>query len=146
VRSTLRREGLQISLGFFQDITVPEYCLQEPSHFDSNEALWYWKFDGNEMWMDLEERVQFRVQSVKFQSVPKPGHLQARTAGIHQRTSGSYKYCTLILCRWLQESGNEGPFVGSAELPFSPMEVIGDINGDGLGLTSWWSGGDDMEP
>lgn len=36
--------------------------------------------------------------------------------------------------------------VGSATRPFRPMEVTGDMCGDGLGLTSWWeAAGEDEE-
>lgn len=35
--------------------------------------------------------------------------------------------------------------VGTAGRPFSPMEVIADMCGDGLGLTSWWDGGGEEE-
>lgn len=35
-----------------------------------------WKFDENEMWMDLEEEVRFRVQSVKFHPVPTRMEMQ----------------------------------------------------------------------
>ncbi len=30
--------------------------------------------------------------------------------------------------------------LGTAAKPFSPMVVVGDINGDGLGCTAWWAG------
>ncbi len=28
--------------------------------------------------------------------------------------------------------------VGTFARPFAPMEVLGKISGDGLGLTTWW--------
>jgi hypothetical protein len=34
-------------------------------------------------------------------------------------------------------SGDE-PALGTAGRPYCPMEVTGDMCGDGLGLTSWW--------
>ena len=36
------------------------------------------------------------------------------------------------------ESGTEDA-VGTERNPFVPMRVVADINGDGLGLTSWWA-------
>lgn len=35
--------------------------------------------------------------------------------------------------------------VGTASRPYAPMTVIGDVNGDGLGLVSWWAGEDEPE-
>ena len=41
---------------------VPEHSLQDPSYFDDAEKLWMWKFEGNNMYMDLGEGVvQARV-------------------------------------------------------------------------------------
>ena len=43
-----------------------------------------------------------------------------------------------------QLEGDE-PLVGSAENPFMPMEVLGDMSEDGLGLVQWWSSGEAAE-
>ncbi len=80
---TYRRTGIKITLGFFEDILVPEYALQDPSFFDDSEKLWVWKFDGNDMYMDLQEEVRFRVHSVKFNSIPTPAQLQAMQGKQH---------------------------------------------------------------
>ncbi len=37
-------------------------------------------------------------------------------------------------------AAEEDKLIGTPAKPFQPMVVVGDINGDGLGLTSWWSG------
>lgn len=70
---------MRVSLGFFEDIYVPEHALQDPSLFDDNEKLWMWKFDDNDMYMDLQEEVRFRVDSVKFLPLPTPLQLQNAT-------------------------------------------------------------------
>ncbi|KAG2485051.1 hypothetical protein HYH03_016149 [Edaphochlamys debaryana] len=108
------RDGLRVSLDFFDDVIIPEHALQDPSFYDESERLWVWKFDGNDMYMDLQEPIRFRVQSVKFNPTPTPQQLQNATG--------------------------DDKLLGTAAKPFSPMEVIGDINGDGLGLTTWWAG------
>lgn len=48
-------QGLRLSLGFTEDIVVPEHSLQEPSYYDEVEKLWMWKFEGNDMYIDLGE-------------------------------------------------------------------------------------------
>lgn len=35
--------------------------------------------------------------------------------------------------------------VGTTENPFMPMEVLGDVSEDGLGLVQWWNGGEGVE-
>eukprot|EP00270_Netrium_digitus_P021937 TRINITY_DN9649_c0_g3_i1.p1 TRINITY_DN9649_c0_g3~~TRINITY_DN9649_c0_g3_i1.p1 ORF type:complete len:203 (-),score=56.58 TRINITY_DN9649_c0_g3_i1:217-783(-) len=93
--------GVYVTLGFFWDIHIPEHLLQIPSYFDEQEKVWIWKFNENEMFMDLQEEVRFRVAAVKYPPLPLE-----------------------------QEKGAK---------PFAPMQLVGDINADGLGLVSWWS-------
>lgn len=40
------KEGVRVSLDFFNDVIVPEHSLQDPSFFNEAEKLWVWKFDG----------------------------------------------------------------------------------------------------
>jgi DNA-directed RNA polymerase III subunit RPC8 len=40
VKSTA--DGIQVSLGFFQDIFIPAYWMLRPSHFDETVGLWVW--------------------------------------------------------------------------------------------------------
>eukprot|EP00798_Chlamydomonas_sp_ICE-L_P028470 gene28470-31619_t len=106
------RAGLRITLGFFDDVIVPEHALQDPSFFDDSEKLWIWKFDGNDMYMDVGETVRVRVHSLRYNTPPTPIQLQ--------------------------NAQGDDKLIGTALRPFSPLEVVGDINGDGLGLLSWW--------
>lgn len=109
--------GFKVSLGFFEDITIPEHALQEPSTFDPKEGLWVWTVDENEAFMDLGEEVRFRVAAVRFPEEPSHSMLMDQ-----------------------QPDGDEtsAPKLGSAANPFAPMIIEGDINADGLGCVSWW--------
>jgi hypothetical protein len=80
----------QVSLGFFDDVHVPEECLQEPSELcvrpaahvrlasdasfpcsDEAEGLWRWRYEGQEeMFMDTDEEVRVRVKSLRFPERP----------------------------------------------------------------------------
>ncbi|KAH9316157.1 hypothetical protein KI387_024784, partial [Taxus chinensis] len=101
------KSGIYLSLGFFDDIHVPEHHLQQPSTFDEKENAWKWDYDGSELFLDLDEEVRFRVTQLKYPPIPLE-----------------------------QENDSK---------PFAPMEVIGDINGSGLGLVSWWADDGDEE-
>ena len=48
VKSTA--EGIQVSLGFFQDIFIPAYWMLRPSHYDEKMGLWVWtpNYDDDE--------------------------------------------------------------------------------------------------
>jgi DNA-directed RNA polymerase III subunit RPC8 len=45
VKST--REGLRISLDFFDDILIPAALLQSPCVFNPANNLWSWKYEEN---------------------------------------------------------------------------------------------------
>mmetsp|Transcript_8658 Transcript_8658/g.14927 ORF Transcript_8658/g.14927 Transcript_8658/m.14927 type:complete len:213 (-) Transcript_8658:614-1252(-) len=113
------REGVQISLGFFDDVYVPEHALQDDSFFSEVEKLWVWKWEGNDMFMDLNQPIRIKVHSVRFHSPPTPLQMQTAT--------------------------DEQKLLGTAAKPFVPMEVIGDINADGLGMLSWWAPADEQD-
>lgn len=103
------KKGLYVSLGFFDDVFIPEHMLQEPSTFDVGEQLWTWNYQSEKMFMDLGESIRVRVNAVRFPDQPRSlNELDPKSLG--KTPSGA----------------------------FAPMVVVGDINADGLGLTSWW--------
>jgi DNA-directed RNA polymerase III subunit RPC8 len=61
-------EGIQVSLGFFQDIFIPAYWMLRPSHYDDKIGLWVWtpKYDEEED--DDEEK-----DDVKEEGAPEEG-------------------------------------------------------------------------
>jgi len=76
-KSKSSREGLGISLQFFQDIIVESDSLPSVSRFDEVERIWYWEYKNDDgeitkFFMDDGKRVRFRVLSVDYRKV-KPG-------------------------------------------------------------------------
>ncbi|KAJ6813681.1 DNA-directed RNA polymerase III subunit RPC8-like isoform X1 [Iris pallida] len=61
--------GLHLSLGFFSDIYVPVHLLPIPNKRDAN-GLWIWIFDTEELALDLNEKIRFRVKNIKFPPMP----------------------------------------------------------------------------
>lgn len=95
------REGIWISLGFFEDIFVPEYSLQQPSKFDTAEGLWFWEYsqdggndDSHQMYMEEGSEVRLRVKDVKLNTVPTVKQLRAQGTIPTQ----------LIFCYYLDQS------------------------------------------
>jgi DNA-directed RNA polymerase III subunit RPC8 len=43
-------DGIQVSVGFFQDIFIPAYWMLRPSHYDEKVGLWVWtpKYDEDD--------------------------------------------------------------------------------------------------
>ncbi|KAJ2000954.1 DNA-directed RNA polymerase III complex subunit Rpc25 [Coemansia thaxteri] len=65
-------EGVQVTMGFFDDITIPANQMPQGSEFDSTEGIWVWRFEGNELFMDLDEQVRFQVLDETFLDVSPP--------------------------------------------------------------------------
>lgn len=79
----MHRVGDQISLGFFDDVFIPSTALQEPSVLcvgcirasseirflthcaapcsDEAEHTWRWMYEGNVLFMDVDEEVRVRM-------------------------------------------------------------------------------------
>lgn len=68
------KKGLQLSLGFFDDIYIPSYAMPHPSHFEPddvpNRVKWVWTFNELELAVDEESEIRFRVTSVDYPSIP----------------------------------------------------------------------------
>ncbi|KAI3749462.1 hypothetical protein L2E82_20074 [Cichorium intybus] len=102
-------DGLRLTLGFFDDIYIPDLLLPnssraEPDTEHKNQVKWIWTFKEEEQvreyLIDGYDEIRFRVQSIKFPEIPK-----------EQKDSK----------------------------PFAPMEIIGSLVSDaGLGPISWW--------
>ena len=59
-------DGIRVGLGFFDDIFIPTGFMKQGTIFDSNERLWVWNYEGNQLFIDLEEPVRIRVVAEKF--------------------------------------------------------------------------------
>jgi DNA-directed RNA polymerase III subunit RPC8 len=71
------KEGLIISLGFFDSVLVPPQYLNEPSKFDETDQTWTWNYtdEGKTHVLRLEigETIRFRVHSEEFNDVSPSG-------------------------------------------------------------------------
>ncbi|KAI1278076.1 DNA-directed RNA polymerase III subunit RPC8 [Halotydeus destructor] len=104
------RDGVFVSLGFFDDILIPRECLQEPSRFDEKEQLWVWEYDSDEgkheMFMDVGERIRFKVKEELFKDTSPPGPTNDAMSADQQRKT--------------------------------PYQIKCTISDPGLGLITWW--------
>lgn len=51
------KDGLKVSMGFFDDVFIPSSCLQKPSVYNESDGCWVWKYEENELPMDIGEEV-----------------------------------------------------------------------------------------
>ena len=65
------KEGVHVTLEFFDDILIPADCLQHPARYDDNESVWIWEYpleeeEHKDFFMDPGEKIRFRVCSESF--------------------------------------------------------------------------------
>jgi DNA-directed RNA polymerase III subunit RPC8 len=118
-------EGVCVSLHFFDDVFIPARCLQASSRFNTEERLWVWHYDGNDLFMDLDEPIRFRVLGDAFAEIA-PARKETAMLKANKIAAGS--------------PPGEIDAVAAAELPapVAPYKIIGTIAESGLGLLSWW--------
>ncbi|XP_054287459.1 DNA-directed RNA polymerase III subunit RPC8-like [Macrosteles quadrilineatus] len=109
------KDGVQVTLGFFDDILIPPSNLQHPSRFDETEQVWVWEFDNDgdkhDLFMDPGEKLKFRVTSELF----------VETSPVQCPDNPE-----------LPDTINTEPKV--------PYSITATINEPGLGVLSWWDG------
>ncbi|KAH8261371.1 hypothetical protein KR044_008073 [Drosophila immigrans] len=131
------REGVHVTLGFFDDILIPHAALQHPSRFDEAEQAWVWEYpleDGakHDLFMDVGEPIKFRVSREIFEETSPIG--PPKTEGQSSQNASSSAAAAAAASATSQEVK-------------APYKIIGAINESGLGVLSWWDqqGKDDEE-
>ncbi|XP_070579324.1 DNA-directed RNA polymerase III subunit RPC8-like [Ptychodera flava] len=109
------RDGVHVSLGFFDDVLIAPDSLQEPKRFDEAEQLWVWEYETEEgthdLFMDINEEIRFRVIDETF----------VDTTPVGPKTIG------------------EGAEVTDKDAKRSPYSLTGSITEPGLGVLLWWN-------
>lgn len=121
--------GIRITMGFFDDIFIPNHLIPRPSAFDHQERAWFWLYEARtdeiandpllshpeeRMYLDAGETVRFTVESDAFWDA-EPG-----------------------------PRGKEGEAAHHAQHAVKETRphysITASIAGSGLGLVSWWNG------
>ncbi|XP_018801019.1 PREDICTED: DNA-directed RNA polymerase III subunit RPC8 [Bactrocera latifrons] len=120
------REGVHVTLGFFDDILIPPSALQHPSRFEEAEQAWVWEYpleDGakHDLFMDIGEPIKFRVSREIFEESspigpPKTDAQQASTSAAASAAAASSQQTEVK----------------------TPYRIVAAINESGLGVLSWW--------
>lgn len=129
------KEGVQVSLEFFDDILIPSDSLQHPARYDDSESVWIWEYpleDGehHDLFMDAGEQIRFKVVSESFvDSGPAKSKSGAETDVKKVDILCSIVLTFFVLC-------NKVIFQDEAKV--SPFSLTASINEPGLGLLKWW--------
>jgi DNA-directed RNA polymerase III subunit RPC8 len=131
----ISKEGMKISVEFFDDISISGTQLQLPSDYNTVKNQWTWTYDDGEnqapFVTEVGDEIRFNVRSVGFTSVSQTakGFTATTTSEISASETGN-----VPLVR--RRSSSIG--LGADESAPAAMQITGSTNDFGLGVTSWW--------
>ncbi|KAK4312716.1 hypothetical protein Pmani_015869 [Petrolisthes manimaculis] len=108
-------DGMHVSLGFYDDVYIRRDSMMTNSRYDETERSWVWDYkiedDLHHLYMDIGERIRFRVVAEQFtDTTPAGPNLAEGENTVADRKDGKVPYI-----------------------------IYGAINDQGLGLVSWWT-------
>lgn len=139
------KEGVYLSLGFFDDILIPPEALQHPYRFDETDQVWVWEYptegdddqtEHHDLFMDPGEEIRFRITSETFVDTSPTGGNFGETSLPQLQSQVSN---TVSLANSAATTGNlenEGTRPEEKKVPYY---LKASINEPGLGLLSWWN-------
>jgi DNA-directed RNA polymerase III subunit RPC8 len=148
------KDGIKVSLDFFDDVFVPSYLLPQPAEYDSRAKLWVWKYEGSEEGgiFSMHEQVRFRVESISFTQVETTAEGQraitATTAaeaapaanaftGADMRGSNSSSATVPPIAPLVKQRSTSVDLSADATVVPAVMQITASVNDHGLGLVCW---------
>ena len=127
--------GLLVTLDFYDWIVILPADMQQPAVYDAAEGLWLWRYDGHELYMDIDQPIRVKVLSVEYAKRVEPTAEAGGVGGGEVEVSGG---------SGSGGSGGGGEVGGGVGVRDSianyrpAMRVNASIKEDGLGLLTWW--------
>ncbi|KAL3320945.1 DNA-directed RNA polymerase III subunit RPC8, partial [Cichlidogyrus casuarinus] len=116
------KNGVHVSLSFFDDIIIPPEKLRHPSKFDINQACWSWEYchEGEKVDLKIEKNdtIRFKVVDEIWRD-PNPADF-IKPGEISREQASPYTIVVSLL-----------PILS---YKLSQASIVA----DGLGLTCWW--------
>jgi len=128
------KEGLKVSLEFFDDILIPHTFLQTPYDYNEKTNTWNWLYSNDEedetaiqsMPYEINDIIRFKVRAVNI-NAPTTSAAKVNNTDNANANVGAIR--------------NRSLSIGNGEdMILPPMQVIGSVQGDGLGMCCWWNG------
>ena len=81
--------------------------------------MWFWNYQGHELWFETGQPVRFKVDEVRFRAPPEPLSKNNSAAAGARAGPGAFALPTTPLLE-------------------QPMLVVGQATEMGLGMLAWW--------
>jgi DNA-directed RNA polymerase III subunit RPC8 len=130
------KDGLVVSLGFFEDVVIPCHFLPQPTEFHPKNSLWIWKYEGNDFEIDVGDTIRFKVKTINFTTVVtnSKGDKQATTVSETHKNANQNQIHDDALFRKRSQSID----LGAEDKEPSVMQIIGSADELGQGNPIWW--------
>lgn len=110
-------DGIKVKMEFFNEIFIPKNLLFEGCEFSINDNAWIWNADGTKLYLDINEKIRFRVEEEIFVNVKPKGPLSIDGTTIINNDENDE-----------DEEVNKKP----------SYALLGSCQTDGMGVVSWW--------
>uniref|UniRef100_A0A1I7V004 RNA_pol_Rbc25 domain-containing protein n=2 Tax=Caenorhabditis tropicalis TaxID=1561998 RepID=A0A1I7V004_9PELO len=107
------RQGLTLSIEFFEDIFVPAEKLPEPHVFEEDGQVWYWEYaqeDGEppaKLYMDPGKIVRFRTTEIIFKDLKPELTIEQQKTEKSMEVKGTMASTGLGCVGWWTSDENE---------------------------------------
>lgn len=135
------KEGLVVTMDFFDDILIPPQSLPQPCVFDAKTVKWIWKYEGMDFEMEPGDAIRFKVRSINYTRVTTTGkgHIMATTTSETMAKPSA----TQPEKGFHEEIGQARRRSQSVDVTLDDkvpavMQIIGSIDEQGLGNPIWW--------
>lgn len=125
-------EGVLVNMDFFEDILIPTACLQPGTFFDKQENLYVWRYQENDLYMDIGESIRVRLLSYTF---VEEAPMRKDVLMAARRAAAALPGGPVMVQQNQQQSAEEEAMSRPESVPY---KLFGSIAEDGLGLLSWW--------
>ncbi|CAB9515494.1 III subunit RPC8 [Seminavis robusta] len=157
-------EGIQVSLGFFEDIHIPAYWMLRPSQFEARTGLWVWMDDDERYEMEIGSEIRFKIKTINFTQITNtakgmqattttttaqapitnPGDMMRSSSNDGSGSGGGANIKAESSQQPVRKRSLSVDLSESQNMP-ATMHVVASICEDGLGLTSWWEAQEEEE-
>ena len=89
--------GIKVRLEFFDDIWIPADYLFEDCEFKESELAWVWNSADTELFIDVDEKIRFKVEKEVFYNVKPKSSNEA--IGIEEPANKVPPYSIIASCQ-----------------------------------------------
>ena len=138
--ATSDESGIRVSLGFFEQVFIPNYNLPQQSKFDKTTKTWIWPTtNGDTLSFDKDDVINLKVIKTTFKPQKDDNNNNNDNKQEKKEEDKDEDQDEDIDIDIEQNKNKSKIMLLENKLLTQPMIVYGSLKGNGLGPTSWWT-------